>query len=73
MTFQEFLLAAGDRLSSDTASVAKYEYVWNSAIRAAARACQEKADNFGGPAQREAAVLSAEAVMELWVSPLLLK
>lgn len=69
MPFQQFLKDAGDRLSGTPEMVAKYEYVWNSAIRAAATACQEQADRSGDPAQRQAATLCAESVMELWSSP----
>lgn len=69
MTFQDFLTNAGDRLSDDPEMVARFEYVWNSAIRAAAGVCHDKAEAFGNPAHREAATICSEAVMELWEAP----
>lgn len=69
MTFQEFLANAGDRLANDPATVARYEYVWNSAIRAAAAVCHDKAEAYGSPSHREAATHCSEAVMELWEVP----
>jgi hypothetical protein len=71
--FNEFLEFAGDRLSNDPAAQARYEYVWNSAIRAAATSCQAKADAFSSPEKRAAATACAEAIMELWDSSLSLK
>ena len=73
MNFHDFLETAGDRLADDDASVARFEYVWNSAIRAAAAACQTRADAMGNPIRRETATICAETVMELWTNPLVLR
>ncbi len=70
MRFEDLLDIAGDRLSPDEKELARYEYIWNSAIRSAARVCQNKADRSIEHKSRVLAESCAENIMELWHSQL---
>jgi hypothetical protein len=70
MRFEDLLQAAGDRLSSDEKEIARYEYIWNSAIRSAAGMCQNKADRSIEYKDKVLTEACAEHIMELWHSQL---
>lgn len=70
MKFEDLLAFSGDRLSNDPKDVARYEYIWNNAIRAAARVCQESADQQPDYRNKAAAEACAELIMQLWHSEL---
>jgi hypothetical protein len=70
MGFQDLLAMTEGKLSSDEKEIAKYEYVWNCAIREAAAVCQNKADRSFDFKERACAEACAEEVVSLWHSRL---
>jgi hypothetical protein len=70
MQFEDMLKAAGTSLSQDQRDIARYEYVWNCAIRKAAGVCQNKANRAIDFKDKRLAEDCAENIMELWHSTL---